>query len=67
MNNLEIVERRVAALVPHARNARTHSKKQIKQIAESISRFGWTNPVRRWPDPAHDMFRLLSKDSRVLV
>jgi DNA modification methylase len=27
------------------RNARTHSRKQIKQIAESISRFGFTNPV----------------------
>lgn len=27
------------------RNARTHSKKQIRQIAESISAFGFTNPV----------------------
>jgi DNA modification methylase len=26
-------------------NARTHSKKQIRQIAESIRRFGFTNPV----------------------
>jgi DNA modification methylase len=31
--------------VPYARNARTHSKKQIKQIARSIERFGFTNPV----------------------
>jgi len=28
-----------------ARNARTHSRKQIRQIAESIRRFGFTNPV----------------------
>lgn len=28
-----------------ARNARTHSKKQIRQIARSIERFGFTNPV----------------------
>ena len=28
-----------------ARNARTHSKKQLKQIAESIRTFGFTNPV----------------------
>lgn len=40
-----IVERSVASLKPYARNARTHSKKQIKQIAGSIERFGFTNPV----------------------
>jgi DNA modification methylase len=27
------------------RNARTHSKKQVRQIAESIRTFGFTNPV----------------------
>jgi DNA modification methylase len=32
-------------LVPFVRNARTHSKKQIHQIACSIKSFGWTNPV----------------------
>lgn len=32
-------------LAPYANNARTHSKKQIRQIAESIKRFGFTNPV----------------------
>lgn len=35
----------LADLVPHDRNARTHSKKQLKQIADSIERFGFTNPV----------------------
>src|SRR3984893_17129707 len=35
----------VARLRPYARNARTHSKKQIRQIADSIQRFGFTNPV----------------------
>lgn len=35
----------VGALTPYARNARTHSKKQLKQIATSIERFGFTNPV----------------------
>ena len=34
-----------AALTPWARNARTHSKKQVRQIAESIRTFGFTNPV----------------------
>ncbi|MBO6920498.1 MAG: site-specific DNA-methyltransferase [Rhizobiaceae bacterium] len=32
-------------LKPNARNARTHSKKQIKQIAESIRNFGFNNPI----------------------
>lgn len=34
-----------AALRPWERNARTHSKKQLKQIAKSIETFGFTNPV----------------------
>jgi DNA modification methylase len=36
---------RVDALRPYARNARTHSKRQIEQIAASIKRFGFVNPV----------------------
>jgi DNA modification methylase len=34
-----------AELQPWTRNARTHSKKQVRQIADSITRFGFTNPV----------------------
>src|SRR5215211_3333317 len=45
MPSMAIEPMRVADLRPHARNARTHSKKQIKQIAGSIERFGFTNPV----------------------
>ena len=33
------------ALKPWANNARTHSKKQLRQIADSIEEFGFTNPV----------------------
>jgi DNA modification methylase len=32
-------------LKPYPRNARMHSKKQVRQIANSIRRFGFTNPV----------------------
>ncbi len=32
-------------LAPYANNARTHSKKQVRQIADSIRRFGFCNPV----------------------
>src|SRR5262249_47471908 len=35
----------VDALKPHARNARTHSKKQIRQIADSIATFGFLVPL----------------------
>src|SRR5262245_18520260 len=32
-------------LIPHARNARTHSDVQVAQIAGSIAEFGFVNPV----------------------
>lgn len=32
-------------LTPYARNSRTHSAEQVKQIAASIREFGFTNPV----------------------
>jgi len=41
----EIVMRPPDALRPATRNARTHSRKQLRQIADSIRRFGFTNPV----------------------
>jgi DNA modification methylase len=42
----DAVERRsVKELVPYARNARTHSDAQVRQIAASIEEWGWTNPI----------------------
>ncbi len=35
----------VSRLKPYRGNARTHSRKQIRQIADSIERFGFTNPI----------------------
>lgn len=35
----------IASLRPYAGNARRHSRKQIRQIADSMRRFGFTNPV----------------------
>ena len=40
-----IVMRKVAELLPYARNARTHSTEQIVQIAASMKEFGFTNPI----------------------
>lgn len=42
-------------LRPYSRNARTHSRKQVRQIADSIERFGFTNPV------------LVSDDSEIIA
>ena len=42
---VEVELRPVAQLTPYERNARTHSKKQIGQIADSIKTFGFVNPV----------------------
>jgi DNA modification methylase len=45
----------VADLKPHDRNPRIHSKKQVAQIAKSIGRFGFVNPV------------LVDKDGQVIA
>ena len=42
---LAVVYRSIGELRPHPRNARTHSKRQIRQIARSIETFGFTNPI----------------------
>jgi hypothetical protein len=41
----EISWRDIGALLPYARNSRTHSDAQVAQIASSIREFGWTNPI----------------------
>jgi hypothetical protein len=35
----------IDALIPYARNSRTHSPEQVAQIAASLREFGFTNPV----------------------
>lgn len=41
----DIEQRPTALLVPYARNARTHSDRQVREIAGLIARFGWTAPI----------------------
>jgi len=45
MAKLKIVHRKIGDLSPYENNARTHTDTQIKQIAASITEFGWTNPL----------------------
>jgi ParB-like chromosome segregation protein Spo0J len=47
-------------LRPAQRNARTHSKKQIRQIADSIERFGVISPII-----ADDRGRIVAGHARV--
>lgn len=37
--------RKTGDLIPYARNSRTHTPAQIKQVAASMQEFGFTNPV----------------------
>jgi DNA modification methylase len=45
MSNLEIQYLSPDRLRPYPGNARSHSRKQLKLIADSIKRFGFTNPI----------------------
>src|SRR5439155_5636725 len=40
-----VEQRPLAALIPHAGNARTRSPEQVEQIAASIREWGWTMPI----------------------
>ena len=44
-HDLRVEERPIGSLQVQSRNPRTHSAKQIRQIAESIKTFGFTNPL----------------------
>ncbi len=45
MRDLKVETVSTTSLKPRPGNPRTHSKKQIRQIADSIRTFGWTNPI----------------------
>tara|TARA_R110000772_G_C13310282_1_gene440267 strand:+ start:3079 stop:4281 length:1203 start_codon:yes stop_codon:yes gene_type:complete len=45
MAKITIKHRALTTLIPYARNSRTHSDKQVAQIAASIKEFGFNNPV----------------------
>jgi len=44
-DGLRIEYRPAAELTPYARNARTHSAEQVRQLTASIAEFGFVNPV----------------------
>lgn len=45
IRDLSVQTIKTAALSAYANNPRIHSKVQVRQIADSIKAFGWTNPI----------------------
>lgn len=45
MKTQQVAHRAIADLRPRKGNPRTHSKKQLEQLARSIQKFGFTNPI----------------------
>jgi len=45
MQELNIVYKNIKELKPYKKNAKKHDKTQVKQIANSIKEFGFTQPV----------------------
>jgi len=45
MTNLKVTYKKTQSLIPYAMNARSHSERQIAQLAASIKEFGFTNPI----------------------
>jgi len=50
MQDLQVRMCPVSQLIVYPRNARTHSRQQVDQVAASIREFGWTNPILVGPD-----------------
>lgn len=42
---MDIVQKKLSEIVPYAKNAKKHDKKQIANVAESIKQYGFVQPV----------------------
>lgn len=42
---MKIEQRKIDELIPYAQNQKTHDERQIKNVANSIKRFGWQQPI----------------------
>lgn len=42
---MEIIQKKVAELIPYAKNTKKHDKKQIANVAERIRQYGFVQPV----------------------
>lgn len=65
MPELKIEELSVDELVPYAKNAKIHTTEQVEQIANSISEFGFNDPVGVWDSP--DGLEIVEGHGRVMA
>ena len=56
----------VSILLPYINNAKTHSDKQVTQIANSIDEFGFNDPVGVWENDNGDL-EIVEGHGRVLA
>ena len=42
---MQIIQKKLADIVPYANNAKKHDETQIKSVAESIKKYGWVQPI----------------------
>lgn len=42
---MQIIMKKLADIVPYANNTKKHDKTQIKNVAESIKKYGWVQPL----------------------
>lgn len=42
---MQIIQKKLADLVPYANNTKKHDETQIKNVAESIKKYGWVQPI----------------------
>lgn len=45
VTSLKVTYLPIERLKPHPQNSRSHTKKQIRSMAEAIKTYGWTNPI----------------------
>ena len=42
---MQIIQKKLSDIVPYANNAKKHDETQIKNVAESIKKYGWVQPI----------------------
>ena len=42
---MQIIQKKLADIVPYANNTKKHDETQIKNVAESIKKYGWVQPI----------------------
>ena len=42
---MQIIQKRLADIVPYANNTKKHDETQIKNVAKSIKKYGWVQPL----------------------